>query len=112
LGVNDRQIKISTALLREMLVEAYQSGWYGVKELDGDTADSIIEKRIIEDMFVKMPPPQPVIPFVGVAQPLIASSLNGMNFNVNGWGNQPNNIIISSDPISPVQITNGQDHLV
>lgn len=94
-----------------MLVEAYQSGWYGVQELDGDTADSIIEKRITEDMVVKPAPPPATMPFVGVGQPLIVSGL-GMNLNMNGWAAQPNNIIISADSINPVQVTSNQDHSI
>lgn len=69
--MSDKVVKVSVKLLREMLVEAYQGGWYGLLELSEESAESIIERRITEDMVV--PPPLPVtninpgsfLPFIG-----------------------------------------------
>lgn len=96
---NDRQIKISEKLLHELLAEAYQSGWYGVLELDEETADNIIERRITEEMVVKPLPPPPSLPmpFVGVGQPLLIHGIQNLPQNIN-WlgGGGPSNIVISS----------------
>jgi hypothetical protein len=55
IGVTDKVVKVSVQLLRDMLLEAYQGGWYGLLELGEESADGIIERRITEDMVVYPP---------------------------------------------------------
>lgn len=99
--MTDKVVKVSVKLLREMLLEAYQGGWYGLLELGEDSADGIIERRITEDMVV--PPPLPTInnPNMSSFVPFI-SGMGGFTLSTP----QTDNIIISSPSISEI-VTSG-----
>jgi hypothetical protein len=125
--VSDRQIKLTTSVLKEMLLEAYQSGWYGVLELGEEAVEGIVERRVTEEMVVKQPPPLPptvanpnFVPFVGLNQPVLVGgynnnplgNINVHGMNVGGIGGGHQNIIITSGDMAGAVSINSGDHTI